>query len=335
MSVGSWFRTEFDEPHSPATLPLTLSRGFDPSVAILDQVIRGNGIVGRVTGDFGAVAIKVNGTGRPVRVSVTVGLDEVATRWWADRLRPSRLAPELPRLIAIRAQGRIRGAAVLARRQGWRGAAAAEATVSFDLTAEELDSDGLLIVEIAETRRPSWAAGRLSDRSAIGLRFNTIGVREQHAPAVTEGPTGFTGCDFAVLQPGAPVSYRLTTGAVPTAPPLPLSPRNRITRRKPARAVFKLTRAARRVALRAVPHRAGELDDVLAFDLLSGEPVKLAVQHRDNGAEIRLAEPATGPVLLGSATAQPVLSWRLAPVALSAPDVPAPAPLATEGAQPV
>ncbi|MFC7529587.1 hypothetical protein [Actinoplanes sp. GCM10030250] len=326
MSVGSWFRTDFDEPHSPATLPLNLTRGFDPSVTILDQVVRGQGIVGRVTGEFGAVAVKINGTGRPVRVTVSIGLDEVATRWWADRVRPSRLAPELPRLVAVRAQGRIRGAAVLARRQGWRGAASAEATLSFDLTAEEMDSNGLLIVELAETPHPSWAGGRLSARSAVGLRFNTIGVRDQPSPAPTEGSTGHSGCDFAVIQPGTSLVHRLTTSGVPIAPPLPISPRNRLTRRKPARAVFKLSRAARRVALRAVPHRAGELDDILAADVITGRPVELTVVRKDDGAEIRLAGPTDSPILIGSAKAQPTLSWRLAP----APKVPA---LVSEGAE--
>jgi hypothetical protein len=347
MRVGSWFRTDFDEPHSPASLPLDLTRGFDPSVTILDQVVRGQGIVGRVNGEFGAVAVKVNGTGGPVRVTVSIGLDELATRWWADRVRPSRLAPELPRLVALRAQGRIRGAAVLARRQGWRGAATTDAVLSFDLAAGELDGDGLLIVELAEIDHPAWAAGRLSLRSAIGLRFNSIGVRDQPAPMTTEGPSGFSGCDFVVVQPGPALSYRLATGAVPTAPPLPISPQNRFTRRKPARAVFKLSRAARRVALRAVPHRAAELDEVLATDLLTGEPKALTVTHRDGHAQVELAEPATGPVLLGSARPQPTLSWRLTPLeaptpapASAAAPAPAsvpvekpPAPLATEGAQ--
>ena len=314
MSVGRWFQTEFDEPHSPADLPVELTRGFDPSVTILDQVVRGNGIVGRVNGEFGAVAVKVNAPGRPVRVSVSIGLDEMSTRWWSDKVRPSRLAPEIPRLVAVRAQGRIRGAAVLARRQGWRGAATAEAVLAFDLTAGELDGNGLLIVELAEIGHPSWAAKRISPLSAVGLRFNHIGVREQPSPAPAEGPSGFTNCDFAVVQPGSTLAYRLTTGSVPTAPPVAISPSNRITRRKPARAVFKVARAGRRVALRAVPHLPGQLGDVLGADLLTGEPVRLTVERRDGGAEIRLAEPPTGPVLLGSATPQPTLSWRLTPV---------------------
>ncbi|GLY05986.1 MULTISPECIES: hypothetical protein [Actinoplanes] len=311
MSVGSWFRTDFDEPSVPAALPLNLTSGSNPAITILDQVVRGNGIVGRVTGDYGAVAVKVHGTGAPARVSVAIGLDELATRWWADRLRPSRFAPELPRAVAVRAQGRIRGGAVLARRQGWRGAASANATVSFDLEAGELDADGMLIVEIAETPVPDWASGRLSARAPIGLRFNGITVRDRTEPAAAAGPDGYSGCDFTVVQPGSSGTHRLVTVGVPAAPPLPITPRNRLTRQKPARAVFKMTRAARRVAVRAMPQRAGEVVGVLAADLVTGEPVAVTVDREADGLAVRLAEPAAGPVLLGSAEPQPTLSWRL------------------------
>ncbi|MEV0896694.1 hypothetical protein [Actinoplanes sp. NPDC049802] len=314
MSVGTWFRTDYDEPALPAGLPLTLSSGMNPAVTILDQMVRGNGIVGRVVGDFGAIALKIHGGGGPVRVAVSIGLDDVATRWWADRVRPSRLAAELPRLVAVRAQGRIHGGAVLARRQGWRGAASAEATLSFDLTAGEMRDDGLLLVEIAETAHPSWAAGRLCARSAIGLRINRIEVREQTAPTRTTGPSGATGCDFTVIQPGAPTAYRIVTAAVPSAPPLPLSPRNRVTRQKPARAVFKVARAARRAAVRALPSHPGAVEEVVAADLITGEPVPVETTRHDDETRVRLTGPVTRPVLLGSAKPQPTLSWRLTPV---------------------
>ncbi|GIF15245.1 hypothetical protein [Actinoplanes teichomyceticus] len=314
MSIGSWFRTDFDEPSVAAPLPLELTSGSSSAIVILDQMIRGTGIVGRVNGEFGAVAIKVNGTGAPVRVTVSVGLDEMGTRWWSDRVRPSRLAPELPRLVMVRVQGRIRGALVLARRQGWRGAAPATATLGFDLPAGELQDEGMLIVELAEPSLPSWAAPRLSARAAIGLRINSVSVREQATPAPVSGPAGHTGCDFAVAQPGRHGAYRLEVAGVPAAPPLPVSPRNRWTRQKPARAVFKLSRAARRVAVRAVPHRPGELAGVLATDLITGEPVPVEVAHLADGAmTVRFAAPVPNPVLLGSAQSQPTLSWRLAP----------------------
>ncbi|MEU4694420.1 hypothetical protein [Actinoplanes sp. NPDC023714] len=307
MSVGAWFRTDFDEPSVPAALPMELTTGMHPSVTIVDQMVRGRGIIGRITGDFGAVAVKVAGTGGPVRVTVSVGLDEVSTRWWADRVRPSRTTPELPRLIVLRAQGRIRGSAVLARRQGWRGAASAEAVLAFDLAEGELDGDGLLMVELGETTPPAWASGRLSTRPVVGLRFNRIEVRAASAPAPVSLAAGSTGCDFAVVQPGAAAMQRLTTQTVPAAPPLPLTPRNKLTRRRPARAAFKAARAARRVAYRAMPPRPGPLSGVVAADVLTGAPIDVVV----NGDEIRLPGPVERPVLLAAARPQPTLAWRL------------------------
>ncbi|BCJ44031.1 hypothetical protein GCM10010168_68340 [Actinoplanes ianthinogenes] len=312
MTIGAHFRTDFDEPSASAPLPMELTSGTSSSILILDQMIRGTGIVGRVNGEFGAVAVKVDATGGPVRVAVSIGLDEMATRWWSDRVRPSRLAPELPRLVLLRVQGRIRGAVVLSRRQGWRAAAPADATLAFDLEAGELARDGMLIVELAEAAHPEWAAARLSPRSAIGLRLNSIVLREAEQPAPIGGPDEHTGCDFAVVQPGGGLAYRLEGAGVPAAPPLPISPRNRWTRQKPARAVFKLSRAARRVAVRALPQRPGEVAGVLATDLITGEPVPVEVARAGDGtATVRLAAPAANPVLLGSAEPQPTLSWRL------------------------
>ncbi|WP_229076151.1 hypothetical protein [Actinoplanes sp. DH11] len=307
MSVGAWFRTDFDEPSVPAELPMRLTTGMHPSVTIVDQMVRGRGIIGRVTGDFGALAVKVAGTGSPVRVAVTIGLDEVSTRWWADRVRPSRTTPELPRVVVLRSQGRIRGAAVLARRQGWRGAASAEATLAFDLAEGELDGDGLLLVELGETAPPSWAAGRVSTRPVVGLRFNSITVEPATTPAPVALTGGSTGCDFAVVQPGDALTHRLITSPVPAAPPLPLTPRNKLTRRRPARAAFKAARAARRVAYRALPQRPGPLSGVVAADLITGAPVAVEL----SGDEVRMPGATGNPVLLGAARPQPTLAWRL------------------------
>jgi hypothetical protein len=221
-------------------------------------------------------------------------------------------------VVAVRAQGRVQGALVLARRQGWRGAATVNGTLSFDLAADELDNDGLLIVELAEARPPAWATGRISRSAALGLRINAIRVREGAAPAGPSGPAGLTGCDLAVLQPGAATGVRLEWAAVASAPPLPISPRNRLTRRKPARAVFKVSRAARRVAVRAVPARPGPVTDILAADLLTGAELPLRVlTRRADGLDLCLEAAGTGPVLLGAARSQPGLSYRATPGAPS------------------
>jgi len=316
--IGAWFATDYDAAPTVIELPIDIDSGRADGVCIVDQVLRGTGIVGRVTGDYGAVGLKVRSPGVATRVTVVVHLDELATRWWSDRVRPPRTAPELPRLVLIRAQGEVRGAALLARRQGLRRAGGAKVTVEFDLTAEELDGDGLLMVELAEPPRPEWAAGRIATRAALGVRIDRISVRAQEPTTAGTVATDPTGCDLAVLAANAPESFRLDVSAVPPAPPLPRSPSHTWTRRKPARAGFKVLRAARRagtrVAAEVAKSRPGAELGVHAIDLLTGVPVRVeVVRHRPGGLDLRLADPARGPVLIGLDHADRGLSCRIAP----------------------
>lgn len=316
--IGAWFATDYDAAPTVIELPVDVDSGRDEGVCIVDQVVRGTGIVGRVTGDYGAVGLKVRSPGVATRVTVVVHLDELATRWWSDRVRPPRLAPELPRLVLVRAQGELRGAAVLARRQGLRRAGGAKATVEFDLTADELDGDGLLMVELAEPPRPAWTAGRIAARSALGVRIDRISVRAQEPTTANTAPTDPTGCDLAVLAPNPPERIRLEVSAVPPAPPLPRSPSNRWTRRKPARAGFKVLRAARRAGTRVVAEvsksRPGAGLGVHAVDLLTGVPVEVdIVRQRPGCLDLRLAGPVEGPVLIGLDDGDRGLSCRIVP----------------------
>ena len=320
--IGAWFGTDHDVAPTVIDLPVDVGSGQDAGVCIVDQVVRGTGIVGRVTGDHGAVGLKVRSPGVATRVTVVVHLDEVSTRWWSDRVRPPRTAPELPRLVLVRAQGELRGAALLARRQGLRRAGSAKVTVAFDLAAADLDGDGLLMVELAEPPRPAWAAGRLSARSALGVRIDTISVRAQPPTTAAPGPAEPSGCDLALLAPQAPHRFRLELSPVPPAPPLPLSPAHKLTRRRPARAGFKVLRAARRAGTRvlaeAVPSRPGSARGVHAFDLAAGVPVPVEVlAQRPGSFDLRLAGPAEGPVLLGLERADRGLSCRIVPTPAS------------------
>jgi hypothetical protein len=316
--IGAWFATDYDVPPSIIEVPVELGSGRADGLHIVDQVLRGTGIVGRVTGDFGAVGLKVRDPGTATRVAVTVHLDEVATRWWSDRVRPPRMAPELPRLVLLRAQGKLRGAALLARRQGLRRAGGAKATVEFDLTAAELSGDGMLMIELAEAPHPEWADGRIARRAALGVRIDHISVRAQGPTTASPVHAGPTGCDLAVLPPNAPQAFRLDVSAVPPAPPLPRSPSNKWTRRKPARAGFKVLRAARRAGTRVVAEvhksRPGSDLGVHAADLLTGEPVPVTVvRQHPGGLDLRLAGPAEGPVLIGLDRPDRGLSCRIAP----------------------
>ncbi|BCJ52646.1 hypothetical protein Asp14428_41210 [Actinoplanes sp. NBRC 14428] len=317
--IGSWFATDYDEPqHVIEGLPVEVGSGRDPGLCIVDQVVRGAAILGRVTGDYGAAGLKVSSPGVPTRVSVVIHLDETGTRWWSDRVRPPRLAPELPRLVLVRAQGELRGAAVLARRQGLRRAGGAKVTVEFDLTAAELDGDGLLMVELAEPPRPDWLRDRVAARSALGVRIDKISIRAQPPTTATPVPAGPTGCDLALLPPSGPERFRLELAPVTPAPPLPRSPSTKLTRRKPARAGFKVLRAARRAGTRVIAEvnksRPGSGTGVRAVDLLTGVPVELELVRREAAAlELRRTGPAVGPVLIGLDPADRGLSCRVVP----------------------
>ncbi|GGQ74898.1 hypothetical protein [Couchioplanes azureus] len=314
--IGSWFATDFDAPATVLDLPVEVTSGQHPGVRIVDQVVRGAAIVGRLTGDCGGVVLKVRGGAGPVVVTVELNLDETATRWWADRVRPPRHAPERPRLVLLRCQGAVRGAAVLARRQGWRRATAATTVVEFELAAGELAPDGLLVVELAEPPVPPWARDRVSPRGAVGLRIERIRVRPRPAgpAAVTPAPSE-TGCDLAVLPPGPARRIRLAAGLVPPAPPVARSPANRWTRQKPARAVFKVSRLARRAALHAAgaPRiRRVAPPTVRATLLGDAAPAPVTVLRRGPGfVEVELTAPVSAPVLLGLADPDPRLALRI------------------------
>ncbi len=292
--IGSYFATDHDVAPVHLDLPAEVTGGQHPAVAIVDQVVRGSGIVGRVTGDAGAVAVRLRPADGPVRVTVDVSLDDIATRWWADRVKPPRTRGERPRLVLVRSQGRLRGALVLARRQGWLGAAPGKGTLTYDLTPDEL-ADGLLVVELATAADlPAWAADRLSGRDAIGLRVDRIDVRAAAGPVPA---TPSAGGGFAVAPAGAGV-VRLPAEPAQPAPPPPRSPGNRWTRQKPSRAAFKLLRAGRRAGYRAAgvaSVRTGGGGRPYTLDLETGEaPAVTGV----DGREVRLG-PATGPVLVG------------------------------------
>ncbi|MFI5935083.1 hypothetical protein [Actinoplanes sp. NPDC051494] len=301
--IGSWFATDYDEPPKfVAGLPLDLTSG--QHLNIVDQVVRGRAIIGRVTSDYGAVGVKMHHPGTATRVSVLVHLDETGTRWWSDRVRPSRHAPELPRLVLVRAQGELRGAAVLARRQGLKSAGGVKVTVEFDLAADELDEDGLLMVELAEPPRPGWVTGRIAARSALGLRIDKITVRAQPTAPITPISSA-TGCDVAVVAPQVADVFRLEVSAVTPPQPLPRPAVHKWARKKPLRAGFKALRMARRAGTRVVAevHKPlpAEGFGVHATDLRTGVPVDLeVVEHGAGSITLRRTTPATGPILIGT-----------------------------------
>ncbi|KXK58433.1 hypothetical protein AWW66_29820 [Micromonospora rosaria] len=307
MPVGTWFTTDFDVPHPVGDLPAVVTGGQEPTVCVVDQMVRGHQIIGRAVGDPATVGLKVRPAHRPLRVAVSLQLDDAGTRWWGSRVKPDPNQPERPRLVVLSSQGRIRGAAVLARKQGWLRAGGSRETVVFPLAADELGDDDLLLVEMSEPRvdLPEWAAGRFSVSSAIGMRIDRIQLDPLPSTVPVPSPAASTGCPFLVLPADGPDTLRVDVSTVPPAPPVPRNPTRSYTSRKPARAVFKVLRTARRAAGRASAEATGDrvrTDDltVHGVDLASGAAVPVQVSGRGTQSlDLRLPGDRTGPVLLG------------------------------------
>ncbi len=189
MTSTLGFRTELDRPVPALTLPAVVRTGRDPALSVVDGFVRGSGIVGRFSAGSGLIGLKVAAGGRPVRVSVTVRADAETAAWWQHRV-PARYLPgdpHGPRLLLVRSQGAVRTAVLLARRPG-DFALGARATATFDLSADEVPDDGLLIVELADPRPLAGLPDQLPARAALGVRIDSVTVEHRPDSAADRTP---------------------------------------------------------------------------------------------------------------------------------------------------
>ena len=203
MSLTSFLDTAFDEVALPLELPIKLTDGRIPALKIGDYLARGSRTIGRLTGAASIVALKIRADHRPLRVSMQIRLDWLAVRWWVDRADAAAPPRELPRLVVVRSQGRVREAVVLARGHTSLGSSDARGFVTFDLAAGEVPDDGLLVIELADGGHtlPAWAASSFIAESPVGLQVDWIevtpmpagaspgGVPEGSSPARADGAT--------------------------------------------------------------------------------------------------------------------------------------------------
>ena len=205
MSHTSFLDTAFDEVAQPLELPIKLTDGRVPALKIGDYLARGSRTIGRLTGAASIVALKIRADHRPLRVSMQVRLDWLAVRWWVDRADAAAPPRELPRLVVVRSQGRVREAVVLARSHTSLGSSDARGFVTFDLAAGEVPEDGLLVIELADGGHtlPAWAASSFIAESPIGLQVDWIEVTP-----VTDGasPAPADGASPAPADGGSPAT---------------------------------------------------------------------------------------------------------------------------------
>lgn len=234
------FDTALDRPVAPLALPATVRSGGGAAIQICDGFVRGTGIVGRFSASPGLIGVKVAAAGRPLRVTLRLAADRETAQWWEHRV-PERVTPRQPhgaRLLLVRSQGATRSAVLLDRPHG-SFALDATATVQFDLGADEVPDDGLLILELADAGNPPED---VLPHGAVGVRVDSVTVepvaddpaRASDGPEETASPRdaglglGTVAGGVFLAVPAEPVSgtfvWTLRAGPAATVPPDRVAP---------------------------------------------------------------------------------------------------------------
>lgn len=300
------FDTVFDRPVSALRPPATVRTGGGASLQVCDGFVRGTGIVGRFSASPGLLGLKVT-AGGPLRVTVVLRADRETATWWEHRV-PESVRPRRPhgaRLLLVRSQGATRGAALLTRP---RGAFALDATaaVRFDLTADEVPVDGLLVLEVADA---AAATGTLP-YAAVGVRIDSVTLEPVPADApVDAGSPGELAAAggygpvadglFVVSPPNPePVRYRWVLRAAPQPPAAvdPVAPQYGPLWQEPPTGAPPLRYRDKGIALakrRYAAARFAALRRLRRTTLRAGRTVTAPVRYATAPATVRaaLAEP--------------------------------------------
>ncbi|MEU1724240.1 hypothetical protein ACNF49_06345 [Actinomadura sp. ATCC 39365] len=198
--TGTGPSTELDPVILPAIPPAHVTSGRFPALQVIDRLHRGSQIVGRFE-TSGLVGFKVSAQGRPLRVQMSLSMDERSVSGW----HTGRTGPDFttPRCVQIRSQGRLRQCVLLRGRNP-------HARVAFDLTPEEIPDDGLICVEALDIMEGdgvgdevrTFLSGRVQADGAAGLRLDKIVFEEP--PAVDYDPDTLDGsrCELSSLISG-------------------------------------------------------------------------------------------------------------------------------------
>lgn len=195
--------TRFDEVIQPPELPTTFSRGDAPAVQLLDGFVQGRQILGRFVVTPGLLGLRAAATGRAVRVTLRLRVDEESATWWRSRVGERTAAPDdvgaAPRLLQVRSQGSVRGAVLLARAPWSQPATPLRAAVSFALQPAELPADGLLLLELCDPPGAlPPAAARLLPSAAVGVQPTEVVLEE--LPGTPAGTSEGTAADAVAAE---------------------------------------------------------------------------------------------------------------------------------------
>ncbi|MGI5284708.1 hypothetical protein ACQEVF_15405 [Nonomuraea polychroma] len=317
--------TGFDTAVPPVQVPVEISSGRAAELQAADHFRRGVQIVGRFERS-GLVGLKVAEAGHAVRVNVTLSVDELSAQDWHLKQETGVDDKALPRLIQVRAQGRLRQCLLLES-----GGAVKKGTVVFDLMPDELPADGLLCIEVLDVTEGSGVpetlrgavAGSVMDDGVAGLRIDRVRLQEIPDDDVSDpalATLDASRCERAsLISSGGLVnlkgrgSHSLSTGMF-VVNPVPQgvfgsggdltirlgqktgTPACREPRTWPRRMAWHRGRRERRTA------GAPNVGPVLSIH--SGDEVPVAHSKAGDSTELRLRAPAESPLLVTVAPAQ-------------------------------
>ncbi|MCG5217246.1 hypothetical protein [Streptosporangium sp. KLBMP 9127] len=226
--IGAGFGTMYDGPADVLVPPAVVDTGHTPGLQVTDQVYRGTRVAGRLASS-GLVGLKARVEGEGVRVRVRVSVDAKSVRQWDRRVGTPVDAGQLPRLLLVRSQGRLRQSVLLDPRFGGRP----HAWAVFDLAPTEVPDDGLLLIELLDAADTPWASpdllatlkGRIAPSAATGVRIDQIELLPLDTPtdvrpqaddadgqAVVAGPVDGRTCEAANLVSAGGVPRRTKPG---------------------------------------------------------------------------------------------------------------------------
>ncbi|MFI7700231.1 hypothetical protein [Nonomuraea sp. NPDC049480] len=196
--------TDFDHVIAPREAPIEIFSGQEPALQVVDQLHRGIQIVGRFEGS-GLAGFKVASGGRRLRVTLSLAVDAGSVRGWHIAEDATGTGNGLPRLIQIRAQGRLRQCVLLKDGSGTRSGVAV-----FDLPPEEVPDDGLICIEVLDIMEGhdisgalrEAVAGSVMDDGVAGVRIDGVTFEESPAdldPGVTEETLDGARCEVSSL----------------------------------------------------------------------------------------------------------------------------------------
>ncbi|MDQ6935361.1 MAG: hypothetical protein M3130_08760 [Actinomycetota bacterium] len=194
--------TVHDAPVVSLGVPGTVTRGSDPVLWLVDGAVRAPRRLTRLLRADALLGLRLDPPTRPVRLRITLVADNLSTWLWQNRedthaIPTLALSPDvvfedvsrLHRLVEVRAQGMVRGLAMLALRPGDQDATT-RYRLEFDLHPDEVD-DGLLLLDLlTPSVLPAALEAGLMEAGLVGVCVARVELFAPDTPLVESLSTG-------------------------------------------------------------------------------------------------------------------------------------------------